>query len=162
MFCCILFKQNFCLNCIWARSSAGRVPRSQCGGRGFDPLRVHHGMQIRTCQKVRICFCVRILYALLHHVVADFLSFATTFFIKSHRSFRRSSFPNRTHFVGLRFGLTNPVAAASILLGLHTTRKSESYGFGFCFSVYTRKKSSLSTCFFSYVYVPAEDSIALR
>ena len=26
---------------IWARSSAGRAPRSQCGGREFDPLRVH-------------------------------------------------------------------------------------------------------------------------
>src|SRR5207302_633070 len=26
----------------WGRSSAGRAPRSQCGGRGFDPLRLHH------------------------------------------------------------------------------------------------------------------------
>lgn len=30
---------------IRARGSAGRAPRSQRGGRGFDPLRVH---QIRT------------------------------------------------------------------------------------------------------------------
>ena len=27
---------------IWARGSVGRAPRSQRGGRGFDPLRVHH------------------------------------------------------------------------------------------------------------------------
>ena len=26
---------------LWARSSAGRAPRSHRGGRGFDPLRVH-------------------------------------------------------------------------------------------------------------------------
>ena len=26
----------------WGRSSAGRAPRSQCGGRGFDPPRLHH------------------------------------------------------------------------------------------------------------------------
>ena len=26
---------------LWGRSSAGRAPRSQCGGRGFDPLRLH-------------------------------------------------------------------------------------------------------------------------
>jgi hypothetical protein len=26
---------------VWAVSSAGRAPRSQCGGRGFDPLTVH-------------------------------------------------------------------------------------------------------------------------
>ena len=40
-----------------------------------------------------------------HHVVADFISFATTFYFKviAH-SFRRSSFPNRTRFAGLRFG----------------------------------------------------------
>ena len=25
----------------WGRSSFGRAPRSQCGGRGFDPLRLH-------------------------------------------------------------------------------------------------------------------------
>ena len=27
---------------LWARGSAGRAPRSQRGGRGFEPLRVHH------------------------------------------------------------------------------------------------------------------------
>src|SRR5258706_10708166 len=26
----------------WGRSSAGRAPRSQCGGREFDPPRLHH------------------------------------------------------------------------------------------------------------------------
>jgi hypothetical protein len=26
----------------WGRSSAGRASRSQCEGRGFDPLRLHH------------------------------------------------------------------------------------------------------------------------
>src|SRR5882672_1857552 len=26
----------------WGSSSAGRAPRSQCGGRGFDPLLLHH------------------------------------------------------------------------------------------------------------------------
>src|SRR4029079_18338262 len=26
---------------VWAASSAGRAPRSQCGGRGFDPRAVH-------------------------------------------------------------------------------------------------------------------------
>ena len=25
----------------WGSSSAGRAPRSQCGGRGFDPLLLH-------------------------------------------------------------------------------------------------------------------------
>ena len=40
-------KQNICIISIvvynlWARSSAGRAPRSQRGGREFDPLRVHH------------------------------------------------------------------------------------------------------------------------
>ena len=45
---------------------------------------------------------------LSHHVVADFVSFATTFFfyaenVISH-SLRRSSFPNRTRFAWLRFG----------------------------------------------------------
>jgi hypothetical protein len=29
------------LSPLWGRSSAGRAPRSQCGGRGFDPLRLH-------------------------------------------------------------------------------------------------------------------------
>ena len=36
---------------IWARSSAGRAPRSQCGGREFDPLRVHHKRAKRTPQE---------------------------------------------------------------------------------------------------------------
>ena len=36
-------------NRTWARSSAGRAPRSQRGGRGFDPLRVHQSNIIRTC-----------------------------------------------------------------------------------------------------------------
>src|SRR6266704_1030731 len=27
---------------LWGRSSAGRARRSQCRGRGFDPLRLHH------------------------------------------------------------------------------------------------------------------------
>src|SRR6186713_2000614 len=27
---------------VWGRSSAGRASRSQCEGRGFDPLRLHH------------------------------------------------------------------------------------------------------------------------
>ncbi len=27
---------------LWGRSSAGRAPRSQCGGREFDPPRLHH------------------------------------------------------------------------------------------------------------------------
>ena len=31
----------------WGRSSAGRAPRSQCGGRGFDPLRLHHSFKGR-------------------------------------------------------------------------------------------------------------------
>ena len=30
----------------WGSSSAGRAPRSQCGGRGFDPLLLH---QSRSC-----------------------------------------------------------------------------------------------------------------
>ncbi len=28
----------------WACSSAGRAPRSQCGGRRFDPVQVHHSV----------------------------------------------------------------------------------------------------------------------
>ena len=42
----------------------------------------------------------------MFHVVADCISFATTFFIKVIApSFRRSSAPNRARFAGLRFGL---------------------------------------------------------
>ena len=33
---------------LWARGSAGRAPRSQRGGRGFEPLRVHHHERSRV------------------------------------------------------------------------------------------------------------------
>ena len=49
---------------------------------------------------------VRGIYSVaIFHVVADCISFATTFFQKViSRSFRRSSSPNRTRCTGLRFG----------------------------------------------------------
>ena len=49
---------------------------------------------------------VRGIYSVaIFHVVADCISFATTFFQKViSRSFRRSSSPNRTRCAGLRFG----------------------------------------------------------
>ena len=62
-----------------------------------------------------------------HHVVADCISFAMTFFTKviSH-SFRRSSSPNRTRCAGLRFGFgCKPEAAASIVLGCSIARRYE-------------------------------------
>ena len=31
---------------VWGSSSAGRAPRSQCGGRGFDPLLLHQSKQV--------------------------------------------------------------------------------------------------------------------
>ncbi len=34
------------IHCLWARGSVGRAPRSQRGGRGFDPLRVHQKRQV--------------------------------------------------------------------------------------------------------------------
>jgi hypothetical protein len=39
----VKYQRNFGLKTIreWAVSSAGRAPRSQCGGRGFDPPTVH-------------------------------------------------------------------------------------------------------------------------
>src|SRR5687768_15185811 len=40
----------------WAVSSAGRAPRSQCGGRGFDPPTVHHSfLNGRLAQLVEHC-----------------------------------------------------------------------------------------------------------
>jgi hypothetical protein len=31
---------------LWGRSSAGRAPRSQCGGQGFDPPRLHFKLNV--------------------------------------------------------------------------------------------------------------------
>src|SRR6266478_668802 len=33
----------------WGRSAAGRASRSQCEGRGFDPLRLHQVVFLRSC-----------------------------------------------------------------------------------------------------------------
>ena len=65
----------------------------------------------------------------MFHVVADCISFATTFFTKviSH-SFRRSSSPNRTRCAGLRFGFgCKPEAAASIVLGCSNPLKTQCF-----------------------------------
>lgn len=37
---------------FWARGSVGRAPRSQRGGREFDPLRVHHLRTLLLIQRV--------------------------------------------------------------------------------------------------------------
>ena len=41
LLCDIIYECRKPAAMIWARSSAGRAPRSQRGGQGFDPLRVH-------------------------------------------------------------------------------------------------------------------------
>ena len=43
---------------LWGSSSAGRAPRSQCGGRGFDPLSVHHFKMVRQRSGLFL-FCLR-------------------------------------------------------------------------------------------------------
>ena len=43
---------TFRLPC-WGRSSAGRAPRSQCGGQEFDPPRLHQHKEIRTFSVTR-------------------------------------------------------------------------------------------------------------
>ena len=50
-----------------------------------------------------------------HHVAADVISFAATFFIKvTSHSFCRGSSPNRTRFAGLRFGIGCELESHSI------------------------------------------------
>ena len=34
-----------CLGPVWGRSSAGRAPALQAGGRRFDPVRLHQGVE---------------------------------------------------------------------------------------------------------------------
>ena len=58
----LTFIMRFCIiiKHIWARSSAGRAPRSQRGGREFDPLRVHHirtVILIQCVSKLPSLFC---------------------------------------------------------------------------------------------------------
>src|SRR6185436_15619714 len=38
---------------VGAASSVGRAPRSQCGGRGFEPRAVHHSTRIRIAPVAR-------------------------------------------------------------------------------------------------------------
>ena len=51
----------------------------------------------------------------LLHVGASYISLALTFSKVRARSLRRSSFPNRTRFAGLRFGLGSNLERKSIL-----------------------------------------------
>ena len=55
---CAMIRNGLRDRSIWAHSSAGRAPRSQCGGQGFDPPWVHHNAQIRTLYVVRNVFVV--------------------------------------------------------------------------------------------------------
>ena len=52
---------------LGASSSAGRAPRSQCGGRGFDPLLVHQFYRLRSFNQNVHCtihnpLCLAILF----------------------------------------------------------------------------------------------------
>lgn len=45
---CAMIRNGLRDRSIWAHSSAGRAPRSQCGGQGFDPPWVHQSGIGRT------------------------------------------------------------------------------------------------------------------
>ena len=90
-----------------------------CGGPGFgDPVRGCRFSYLRmdetaalggvpVARRNRRAFPQKSESILLHHVVADCVSFATTFFYVANviaHSLRRSSFPTATRFAGLAVG----------------------------------------------------------
>ena len=57
------------LSSRWGRSSAGRAPRSQCGGQGFDPPRLHQNLQNQRLKRPRPA----LLHTVLHRGVMGHL-----------------------------------------------------------------------------------------
>ena len=57
---------------LWARGSAGRAPRSQRGGRGFEPLRVHQTKKA----SFRMLFCTQIMCGFEHLSLGMFMDTA--------------------------------------------------------------------------------------